>query len=1060
MAYIRIVPAALLLAAVQLPVPFIDAQTIFNPAPSRIVGQAVLQQQGVLTAIAPNLVEGREFNNPQAVALDTSVTPPILYVADFGNNRVLGWKSASAFTKGDYADLVIGQRDLFSTAPEGPGSALSTGLASPVGLAVDAHGNLYVIDAGNNRVLRYPAPFQQNGDLLAVDLIIGQPDLNSRFSNGGETAPTANTLALATGSGVFRAGLALDGQGNLWVSDPGNNRVLRYPASVLATGAGNQPAADLVLGQNDFSSTTLPVNSTRSGKNYLSQPSGIAFDPKGRLFIADGANRVVVYAPPFAIGQASVRVMGVVSTPNAPPVSESTLGAVDSNGHTVPPQAIFFVGSNPYVADTGNARILGYNPFEQWPLESSAFSPPAQSVIGQINFQSAQSNQGLAQPNATTLAGPQPNPFVGGPVSAAFYDTGGDGGGNLYVVDSGNNRVLAFPEQQIGTFTIATRLLGQSDFEYNSLNRIDGREVGFSGNTGSCSVNGGLPFLLGGSAAIDRSSTPPHLYIADPLNNRVLGYRDYRRVNADVTADLVIGQPDLSTALVNYPSNSPTQANAQGLWSPEGLAVDANGNLYVADTCNARVVRFPTPFAQTNARLPQANLVLGQTSLVGQSIKDVSGETMSSTYGLAFTSAEDLVVSDPLANRILYFKKAGGDFQSGESASNVFGQPDFNTSFGSVLAGPHLISLDSSDQLYVADTGNNRIAVLPSVPMAGNNPPVLFSIAGLSNPSGVFVDPASGVIWVSNTNGNQVLQYASGVSVIENAKPSATLSAFGPVSVTTDPFGNPLIAEAGANRVGFYYPAIDYTASAGGVPGQLSGNAANFFGRFAPGMLASIFSFPSAPFGGATASFMASPIATALGDLQVTVGGIPAPLLYVSPGQINFQVPGAAPIGGLEEIQVTRISTGQVLASWLFQIDAESPGLFTVDGSGSGQVAALNQDGALNNGANPAKAGSIVTLYATGQGPIIGMPPDGQIAQGIFATAEMPQVFINSGFVPGGDVQWSGLAPGFAGLWQINVKVPLDAPPGDVVVFLIYGGVNSILDPNGIRRTTTIRTTP
>jgi uncharacterized protein (TIGR03437 family) len=1033
-------------------VQLLEAQTIFNPAPSRIVGQAVLQQQGLLTAIAPNLVEGREFNNPQAVALDTSVTPPILYVADFGNNRVLAWKSATGFTKGDYADLVIGQRDLLSTSPEGPGGTLSTGLSSPVGLTVDAKGNLYVIDAGNNRVLRYPAPFAQSSDLLVVDLIIGQPDLNGNSANGGQAAPTPKTLALANGGGVFRAGLAMDAQGNLWVSDAGNNRVLRYPASALTI---NQPAADLVLGQNDFSSTSIPPGSTRSGKNYLSQPAGLAFDPQGRLFIADNANRVVVYAPPFAIGQASVRILGVVTTPNAPLVSASTLGAVDSNGHAVPPQAIFFVGSNPYVADTGNARILGYNPFEQWPAESSAFSPPAQTVIGQVGFASAQSNQGLAQPNATTLAGPLPNPFVGGPVSAAS-----DSAGNLYVVDSGNNRVLAFPEQQIGTFTVATRLLGQSDFQYNSLNRIDGREVGFSGNTGSCSVNGALPFLLGGSAAIDGSATPPHLYIADPLNNRVLGYRDYRQVNADVTADLVIGQPDLLTALVNYPSNSPTQANAQGLWSPEGLAIDANGNLYIADTCNGRVLRFPAPFAQTAAGLPQANLVLGQTSLVGQPIKDVSGQTMSSTYGLAFTAAGDLVVSDPLANRVLYFKRTGGDFQSGESASNVFGQPDFNSSLAGVLAGPHSISLDSNDQLYVADTGNNRIAVLPSVPTAGDNPAVLFSIASLNNPYGVFVDPASGEIWVSNTNGNQVLQYASGVSVIENAASSGTLSVFGPVSVATDPFGNPVIAEGGANRVGFYYPAIDYTTSAGGVPGQLSGNAANFFGRFAPGMLATIFSFPSAPFGGTTASFSTVPVANALGDVQVTVGGTPAPLLYVSPGQINFQVPGATPVGGLEEIQVARVSTGQVLASWLFQMDAESPGLFTVDGSGSGQVAALNQDGSLNNGANPAKAGSIVTLYATGQGAIGGMPPDGQLAEGIVATSQAPQVFINSGFVPSGGVLFSGLAPGFVGLWQINVQVPVDAPPDDVIVFLIYGGVNSILDPNGIRRTTTIRTSP
>lgn len=857
----------------------------------------------MLTAIAPNLVEGREFNNPQAVALDTSATPPILYVADFGNNRVLAWKNASAFANGDYADLVIGQRDFLSTSPEGPGADLSTGLSSPVGLAVDAHGNLYVIDAGNNRVLRYPAPFAQTTDLLAVDLIIGQPNLNSNSSNGGQTSPTANTLSFSNYSGAFRAGLAFDSQGDLWMSDPGNNRVLRFPASALGTGASNQPAADLVLGQNDFSATSLPANITRSGKNYLAQPSGLAFDPQGNLFIADDANRVVVYVPPFAIGQAAARVMGVVTTPNVPLVSASTLGAVDSNGHADPPQAIFFIGSNPYVVDTGNARILGYNPFAQWPIESTAFSPPAQSMIGQPDFQSAQSNQGLAEPTSSTFAGPQPNPFVGGPVSAAF-----DGAGDLYIVDSGNNRVLAFPQQAGGTFTVATRLLGQTNFQYNSLNEIDGREVGFSDNTGSCSVSGALPFLVGGSAVIDGSSTPPHLYIADPLNNRVLGYQDYRKVNAGVTADLVIGQPDLVTALVNYPTNSPTQTNAQGLWSPEGLAVDANGNLYVADTCNARVLRFPAPFAQTPGTMPQANLILGQISITGEPIQDVSAQTMKSSYGVAFTSAGDLVVSDPLANRVLYFQKtATGDFQSGEPASNVFGQPDFNSSLSTVLSGPHLIALDSSDQLYVADTGNNRIAVLPSVPTAGNNPQVLYSIAGLSSPYGVLVDPSSGAIWVSNTSGNQVLQYSSGVSIIESATPSATLSVSAPVSVATDPFGNPVIAEAGTNRVAFYYPAIDYTTSAGGIPGQLSGNSANLFGSFAPGMLATIFSFPAAPFGSATASFTGVPISTTLGDVEVTVGGLPAPLLYVSPSQINFQVPAATP-GGASKRSRSRAS--------------------------------------------------------------------------------------------------------------------------------------------------------
>ena len=124
---------------------YLGAQTVFNPLPSRIVGQAVLQQQGIISATAVNMVEGREFNQPKAVAVDTSSSPPILYVADALNNRVLAWRNASGFTKGDFADKVIGQRDFLSTAPQGPGrstNSRSTGLFEPVGLTVDSNGNL------------------------------------------------------------------------------------------------------------------------------------------------------------------------------------------------------------------------------------------------------------------------------------------------------------------------------------------------------------------------------------------------------------------------------------------------------------------------------------------------------------------------------------------------------------------------------------------------------------------------------------------------------------------------------------------------------------------------------------------------------------------------------------------------------------------------------------------------------------------------------------------------------------------------------------------------------
>jgi len=552
---------------------------------------------------------------------------------------------------------------------------------------------------------------------------------------------------------------------------------------------------------------------------------------------------------------------------------------------------------------------------------------------------------------------------------------------------------------------------------------------------------------------IDTASNPPHLYIADPLNNRVLGFKDYRKVNAGVFADLVIGQPDLRTALLNYPTNDPTQANNQGLWSPEGVAVDSSGNLYVADTCNARVLRFPSPFSQPQGSMPTANLVLGQTSFFGQPITNVSQQTMASSYGLAFTTDGSLVVSDPLANRILYFRKpVGADFVSGSVATNVFGQADFNSTTSTLLAGPHHIAVDANDQLYVADTGNNRIAVLPNVPTAGNNPPVTFSITGMSNPVAVWVNQASGEIWVANTNGNQLLRYPKFQQTINNPTPSASIGVAGPVAVTLDPFGNPVVGE-GINRVSFYFPAIDFNNS---------GNSANYFGIFAPDMLTTIFAFPNGQFGTETASFNSLPIPAVVGDVQVLVAGVPAPILYASPSQINFQMPGATPVGGYEEIQVVRASTGAVLASWLFQIEAESPALFTVDGSGNGQIVALNQDGTMNNGSNPAKAGSYVTLFGTGQGVVKGMPPDGHPAPASPLLPANPalKVFINSDFVPQGDIEFSGLAPGFVGLWQINVKVPANVPPGDVPVFLDLNGINSVLDAYGNRRTTTIRVTP
>src|SRR5262249_25549144 len=207
----------------------------------------------------------------------------------------------------------------------------------------------------------------------------------------------------------------------------------------------------------------------------------------------------------------------------------------------------------------------------------------------------------------------------------------------------------------------------------------------------------------------------------------------------------------------------------------------------------------------------------------------------------------------------------------------------------------------------------------------------------------------------------------------------------------------------------------------------------------------------NARFGDKTEQASGVPLPVTLGDVQVFVAGVAAPLLYASPAQINFQVPSGTPTSAsLQEIQVVRASTGQVLASWLFRFDAVSPGLFTANSSGSGQLAAINSDGTPNDGTHPAKAGTFITLYGTGQGLVDGLPPDGQPnPSGVHPTGAKPRVFINSDYVPDSDVEYSGLAPGYVGLWQINVKIPSNVPPLDVPVFVQYQSLFSSQDPFG-----------
>jgi len=1017
-----------------------------NVLPSRIVGH--LPEQVPVPSANPNLVEGRELFNPIGVALDTSVSPPILYVADNGNQRVLAWKNAASFKNGAPADLVIGQPDMLHTGAQGTGT--NSGFSDPSGLTVDSNGNLFVADRGNNRILRFPKPFaQQNGQF--PDMVIGQPNLSTRTANSPLASTNDQGLNLA--GSPWPANLVFDSSNNLWVTDGGNRRVLRFSASDV-TGGTNFPHANLVLGQADFTSLQASVtSSTRTTANaFATAPIALAFDAAGRLYVSDGAvdasvGRVLVFTPPFSSSQSAARMMGVFALNLSAQPSQDTIDKT----LLYAPSSIFFPAGKLGVVDALHHRILIYDSFDQWPSTSTSSSPLATAVVGQPDFHSSAING----TKASHLVSPSSASFDG-PLGAVFS------GSELYLTDTGNNRLVVLPVSG-STLSPATRVLGQDTFSSGAINLIEGREFDFISSSGSSLV-------ADGGVAIDETGDTPHLYVADTYNHRILAFRDFRKVQGGSKADLVIGQPDLSSNLCNITGNPDGMTNSS-VCLPMGVTVDSKGNLYVADTGNGRVLRFPAPFAN-QAQLPQADLVLGQRNFTSK-ITDPSAATMSAPYGLAISGPNGLFVSDGRLNRVLYFPFTGnGTFSgndSGRAATKVFGQQDFTSiqagNTDASLSVPHHVSVDNEARLYVADTSNNRVVIYDQV---NNTPPAgahaAFMISGLSQPRGVFVNPGTSEIWIAEGGATVVKRYPRFGNLFLSAAATAQVQAAGgALAVTQDQYGDLIVADT-TNRVQFYYP---------GAQGFNGGHFLTSRPNLAPGLLVSLCSpnsgcDPSTRtdlFGPNTAAAGAYPLPVALGDVEVWFGPLGGdlarvPLYFVSPSQINFVVPMGAPQSGFADLQVIQPSTGRILAAGIAPMATVAPGILQREYTGKArQAAVINvDDGTVNSAANPAKRGSYVSLYATGQGFIANAPADGQPITGAFASPLTTRVFLNgcslddscvqnTGDRPKSEwLQYSGLSP-FPGLWQVNFYIPSSVTPGQVSVIVSAG--SSVVSTDG-----------
>lgn len=174
---------------------------------------------------APNYVDSAGMAAPSAVAIDTTASPNHVWVADTGNNRVLGWYDASAYRSGAAADIVIGQDDFLSSAANQGGTPGAGTLASPAGVGVDGSGNLYVADSGNNRVTVFSAPL---AGFSGTPIVGGAAA--AVFGQSGDFQSSAGCASVQVSAATLcqPEGIALDTAGNLFVADAGDNRVTVY----------------------------------------------------------------------------------------------------------------------------------------------------------------------------------------------------------------------------------------------------------------------------------------------------------------------------------------------------------------------------------------------------------------------------------------------------------------------------------------------------------------------------------------------------------------------------------------------------------------------------------------------------------------------------------------------------------------------------------------------------------------------------------------------------------------------------------------------------------------
>jgi uncharacterized protein (TIGR03437 family) len=219
--------------------------------------------------------------------------------------------------------------------------------------------------------------------------------------------------------------------------------------------------------------------------------------------------------------------------------------------------------------------------------------------------------------------------------------------------------------------------------------------------------------------------------------------------------------------------------------------------------------------------------------------------------------------------------------------------------------------------------------------------------------------------------------------------------------------------------------------------------ASDLPGAVSPGEIISIF---GANVGPATPAYLAltstGTVETTLGNTEVTFDGIAAPLIYAASGQLNAIVPYSIAGRATTAVVVTR--SGLASTSLTLNVADTSPAIFSLSQGGSGQGAILNQNSSVNGASNAAAPGSVISIYATGEGML---QPSGVTGSVTTSTAPFPTPLGMVSVTIGGltaQIEYAGEAPGLvSGVLQVNAVVPAGVAAGSQPVILTVGSASN-----------------